>query len=110
VNGRRVVVGWFGLVVLYTALTQSEKIAGLLGTTTAATRRLSDPKVALIKNRAGGTSTASPPAKDNSTAAVYGAGGSYVGSTFVPSQNNSQAGVYGVGGGRYVGSTFVPAK
>ena len=47
-NGRRVITGWFALIVAYTALTQSDKIAGLLGTTTAATRRLSDPSVPLI--------------------------------------------------------------
>ena len=59
-NVRTVVIGWFGLVVLYTAVTRSDKIAGLLGTTTTVTRRLSDPTVPLIPDHRAGSSTSAP--------------------------------------------------
>ena len=108
-NPRRVFVGWFGLIVLYTAVTQSEKIAGLLGLTTDITKRLSDPEVPLIRNRAGAQLDGGAQ-RDNSASTVYGSsGGQYIGGTFVPNSGNSSAGVYGSSGGRYVGSTFVPA-
>lgn len=88
-NPRRVFVLWFGLIVLYTATTRSDKVAGLLGLSSAALRRISDPTVPLVPDLAGGTtsSTYSPAAAgyNNSSSAIYGsAGGQYVGSTFVP--------------------------
>lgn len=107
-NPRRVFVGWFGLIVLYTTVTRSDKVAGLLGLTTEATRRLSDPNVPLIKNRSGAQLDGA--GRDNSSTTVYGTqGGQYIGGTFVPYTGNSADAVYGTGGGRYVGSTYVPA-
>jgi hypothetical protein len=100
VNPRRVFVGWFGLIVLYTALTQSEKIAGLLGVTTEVTKRLSDPNVPLLRNRAGAQLAGSSPVRANSTAPGDGAAGGYGGSTLAPYPVSS--------GGQYIGSRFVP--
>lgn len=54
-NVRTVFAGWLTLIGLYTALTRSDAVAAALGTTTQATKRLSDPGVALIPNRAAKT-------------------------------------------------------
>lgn len=86
-NPRRVFVTWFGLIVLYTAVSSSEKVAGLLGLTTAATRRLSDPSVPLVPDLSGATSSTST------------GGGTF---------NNSSSAIYGQNGGAYLGGTFVP--
>ena len=111
-NGRRVFVTWFGLIVLYTAVTRSEKVAGLLGVTTELTRRLSDPNVPLIANRSGaqlGPGSGAGP-RSNAAGDVYGQqGGQYIGGTFVPYTGNASVAVYGSTGGSYQGSTFVPA-
>ena len=94
--------------MLYTAVTRSDKVAGLLGLTTDITRRLSDPDVPLIRNRSGAQLDAGG-GRDNTASTVYGSsGGQYIGGTFVPYTGNSSAGVYGSSGGSYVGSTFVP--
>jgi hypothetical protein len=82
-----VFVGWFSLIVLYTAVTSSEKVAGLLGLTTKGLKRISDPSVPLIPDVAGIEDSGSSSAtyRDNSSAAVYGQyGGQYIGGTFVP--------------------------
>lgn len=86
-NPRRVFVGWFGLVALYTVVTRSDKVAGLLGLTTSGLRRISDPAVPLIPDVAGAGDSTTPAAAgfNNTSSAIYGSsGGSYVGSTFVP--------------------------
>lgn len=60
-NLRTVGVGWLSLIVLYTVLTHSSAVAAVLGTTTEATKRLSDPGVALIPNRAGAAASSATP-------------------------------------------------
>lgn len=60
---RRVLEGWLVLVVLYTVIQRGAagRISGVLGGLTSATRRLSDPKVALIPDIAGRGAEASAP-------------------------------------------------
>lgn len=48
----RVIGGWFALVVLYTVVTKADAVSGTLGGATTALKRLSDPNVALVPNRA----------------------------------------------------------
>lgn len=84
-NPRRAFVGWFTLVALYTVVTRSDRVAGLLGLTSAGLRRISDPSVPLIPDVAGSSSSKATTPTWGSTTDIYGTnGGSYVGSTFVP--------------------------
>lgn len=61
----RVFTGWLALVVLYTALTESEALSDSLGFGTRALAALSDPNRPLIRDHTGGASPApTPPGAD----------------------------------------------
>lgn len=55
----RVFTGWLALVVLYTVVTESDRVAGALGIVSHALTALSDPNRPLIRDHAGGGSSSS---------------------------------------------------
>ena len=76
----RVVTYWFGLVVLYTVVTRADAASGVLGYTTAVTRRLSSPDLALIPRN----TAAAPPAGEATGTLSSGA-------AYVPGSGTDQA-------------------
>jgi hypothetical protein len=59
VRAGRVITGWLVLVGLYTALTNSDKLAGAVGLGNSALRALSDPSRPLIRDHSSGSSSSS---------------------------------------------------
>jgi hypothetical protein len=60
----RVFTGWFVLVVLYTALTESDRLTQALGIGNSALTALSDPTRPLIRDHSATTAPTGTPAPD----------------------------------------------
>lgn len=71
----RVITGWLVLVGLYTALTNSDRLASAVGLGNSAIRALSDPSRPLIRNHAGNDQGLSNTAGGGGVAQITGSPG-----------------------------------